>query len=706
MRTAQVAERVTGRTRFVDDLAVEGMLHGSFVRSPFPHARIAGVDISLALDHPAVRLVLTAADLARSAGIPRFGPLVTDQPVLADGKARYEGEPVALVVADSLSLAREAAARVVVDWEPLPAILTVEEAMAAAPLHDPDRRPAAQEPWRLGNVMGEWEFGWGSLGAAEKAAAHVVTETYSAPFAHHFAIETHGCICIPTDSGMRIISATQHPFILRRIMSQLLDLAPEDVVVEATPMGGSFGSKGYAKVEPAAAMAARRLGRPVKVVLSAEESFATAQREASVIHARTGFDSTGRIAFQDLAIDFLVGAYSDISPRVVAKSGLHALAAYHAPAARVRARGIFTTTPPTTAFRGFGSVHTAFAVEGQMERAARLLGHEPVALRLSNIRAKGARSAYDETPVDGDWQNLLRMAESHIREHPSPDADGVGVAFGVKTCIPATRSRARVRQRGDGSVVVEVGTSEIGQGTPALLATLAAEQLGVPVGRVHIVAGQTDSGSEDALTASSRSVVHMGNAVMAACRELVERRDAGSPDANGELVGDGEYTADADPDHPLGGPTPFYEAVATAVEIRVDRDTGLIDVLRTIHATDAGLVLDRDRAMGLDEGGLVMGLGLATSEALRHGDDGRLLNGSSLDYRIPTVWDRPSEMVSLFQENRDGPGPFGAKGLAEGGILAVAPALAAALREATGTDFAELPFSAERVWRAIHGQAR
>ena len=466
------------------------------------------------------------------------------------------------------------------------------------------------------------------------------------------------------------------------------------------PMGGSFGSKGYPKIEPAAALAARILGRPVKIVLSAEEAFATAQREASSIRARSGFSDDGRLVLQEMEIDFLVGAYADISPRVVSKSGLHALAPYHAPSARIRARGLYSTTPPTTAFRGFGAVHTAFALEGQMDRAASVLGIDPLELRLLNTRPKGARSAYEETPVDGDWAELLRMVDAELRPvQPRPDGVGYGIAMGVKTCIPATTSTARVRLRTDGTAVVEVGTTEMGQGTPATLAALVAAELDLDPSKVVVVATDTARVPDDTLTASSRSTVHMGNALVSACDQLRRMLRGGERPSAGEMVAEGTFTAESLDGHPLGGPTPFYEAVATGVEIAVDRETGEITVRRVVHATDAGKVLDRQRATGLDEGGIVMGLGLATSEHLIHAPDGRLLNGSSLDYRIPTVGDRPLEMISLFLENGDGPGPGGAKGLAEGGILAVGPALAAAVHDATGIFFNEIPITPERLWR-------
>ena len=706
MRAAQVSERVVGRTDFVDDVAVEGMLHGRFVRLAAAHARILRIDATVAARMPGVVRIFESDDFMVNGAAPRYGPIVRDQPVLASGTTRYEGEPVALVVAQTEAEAAEAARQVSVQFEALQPILTVDDAMDAPPLHDPAGRPPEQEAWKHTNVMGEWHFGWGDVDRGIAESAFTIEARYSTPFAHHFAIETHGCIGIPLAGGIRILSSAQHPFIHRRVIAEMLGVPIEAVQVISSPMGGSFGSKGYPKVEPAAALAAHLLQRPVKIALTAEEAFATAQREASVVTARTGFAADGRLLFQDMAIDFLVGAYADISPRVVSKSGLHALAPYHTPNARIRARGIFTTTPPTTAFRGFGAVHTAFALEGQMERAAAAMGRDPVDLRLQNMRAKGAPSAHREAPVDGDWPELLRIVAAGLgRDLPRPDGVGRGVAMGIKSCIPATSSTARVRLRHDGNAVVEVGTSEMGQGTTALVADLAAARLGVRQTSVAVVAGDTSNVPTDALTASSRSAVHMGNAVLAACDAVMTRLADGERAVPGQdLVCEGTFSAPTDDEHPLGGPTPFYEAVATGVEVRIDRETGLLTVDRVVHATDAGKVLDRQRAAGLDEGGLVMGLGLATSEQLIHAEDGRLLNGTSLDYRIPTIGDRPAHVVSLFQENGDGPGPSGSKGLAEGGILAIAPALAAAIHDATGVFFDELPITPERIWRALQAE--
>jgi CO/xanthine dehydrogenase Mo-binding subunit len=698
-------DAVVGERVFVDDLHPAGMLHGALVRVDVPRGWIRGIDTSAAERVHGVVRTFTAQDFARDGKIPRFGPIVRDQPVLATDQIRYQGEPVCLVVAESEPMARMAAELVRVTVEELPPIIDITGALSGDLLHDPENRPPEQTAWRDSNVMGEWRFEWGSVESGERASDRIVEHKYSAPFAHHFAIETYGVISSPDGDGVTVWSSTQHPFILRTLLSETLGIDEAAVRVRALPMGGSFGSKGYAKVEPVTALASILLGRAVKVALTAEETFATAQREASDISLRTGFTNDGHIVFQDMKADFLIGAYSDISPRVVCKSGLHALAPYRTPNARVLARGLFTNTPPTTAFRGFGAPHTVMALEGQMNAVASALDIDPLDIRLANLRQQGDPSAYRETPVDGDWRGLLRLVADKIGwRGPKEASIGRGIAFGVKTCIPATRSEARVRLSGN-SAVVEVGTTEMGQGTTSVLATLAANELGLPEDQVRVVAGDSARVPFDALTASSRSTVHMGNAVIQACRQLELQRGkvGGANNAATEVTGEGAFEAKADSGNPLGGPTPFYEAVATAVELSVDRETGLVKIERIVHATDAGTVLNPSRARGLDEGGILMGLGLTLSEQLLRSPDGRLRNGSSLDYRIPTIEDRPVRIDSLFQENRDGPGPGGAKGLAEGGILAVAPAVCAAIEDCMGVYIRDLPATPEKIWARARG---
>lgn len=726
-------QRLDGSLEFADDVSAIDVLHGAFVRLPEARAHLRSIEVAEAEGCPGVVRVFTAGDFGPE-GPPRFGPAVLDQPVLAHEQVRYFGEPVALVVAETRDQAVAAAARVRVDRDELPGWHTAAAAVQSPALHD-SSYPSLTHPDGP-NVMGRWDFGWGDLEAAERAATLVLDNAYSAPFAHHFSIETYSALGMPTGGGVTVWDTVQHPFQLRRVIAESLALPVSEVRVRAMPMGGSFGGKGYAKLGPVVAAFCRLLGRPLKITLSGEEAFLTGQREACEVRVRSGFDSAGRLLFQDVQADFLIGAYADISARVVSKSGLHALGPYRTPAARVVARGLYTTTPPTTAFRGFGAAHMVLAVEGQMDEAAECLGLDAVDLRLRNLKERGEPTVDLETPVDGDWPELVRMAASELgwSEPPAPGR-GRGLAFGMKSCVPATTSQAAVRLAHDGSVTAMVGTSEMGQGAVLTYAALIADCLGIDVSAVTVVMADTALVPFDALTASSRSLVHMGRALQAAVDDLVDQvrlhaSELGGVGADevavtsgtvkagdwegglaqlvqrifgpgqGELQGRGQFRAEPDADHVLGGATPFFEAVVTGVELSVDDETGLIDVHRIVHVTDAGRVLNRPRAIGLDEGGVVMGMGLALSEQLVY-EDGRLLNGSSLDYRIPTAPDAPRESVSLFLENADGPGPHGSKGLAEGGILAVAPALAAAIHQCTGARVRALPITAEKIWTAM-----
>lgn len=727
-------DRVTGALEFADDVTPPGAVHGAFVRLPEARTALGVIDATEALAMPGVLRVFTADDFGPD-GPPRFGPVVRDQPVLACGETRYCGEPVALVVANSRDRAVAAASRVRVEREELHGWHTAGDALAASPLHGGDY-PSLSDERDGNNIMGRWDFVRGDLTQAESAATLVLENRYTAPFAHHFMIETYSAVGIPDGDGVTVWDTVQHPFQLRRVIAEMLDLPISRVKVRAMPMGGSFGGKGYAKLGPVVAAFSRMLGRPLKITLSGEESFLTGQREACEASVRSGFDASGRLLFQQIDADFLVGAYADISTRVVSKSGLHACGPYRTPAAEVRARGIYTTTPPTTAFRGFGACHTAMVIEGQMDEAAHQLGIDPVELRLRNLKEKGEATVPNETAVDGDWPELVRIAADSLGwSEPAAPGRGRGLAFGMKSCVPATSSQAAVRLSSDGSITASVGTSEMGQGAVITYASLVADWLCVPVDQVELQMADTALVPFDALTASSRSLVHMGRALQDAVEDLKRMIAAHAADicgvapediaivdgtvkagdwqgsycdllsrvfgdGQGELTGRGQFRVAGDLDNPLGGRTPFFEAVVTAVELSVDEETGIVEVHRVVHVTDAGRVLNRPRAIGLDEGGVVMGLGLALSEQLVY-KSGRLLNGSSLDYRIPTVSDMPCESVSHFQENGDGPGPHGSKGLAEGGILAVAPAVASAIYDCTGIRLRDLPFTPEAIWTAM-----
>ena len=732
-------ERVTGRQQYVADIHLEDVLHVKLVALDVARARIDRIDVSAAMDVPGVRYVMTAADLPDP--MPRFGPQLRDRPVLAVGETKYHGEPVAAVAAETLDAAEDAARLVRVDFAALPAVHTVTAARAdGAPLvQDPALRP--DDPWADSNVLREHRYAWGDFEAAEREAAVIVEGSYRFPIVTQFAIEPHAFMAAPDGDGIRVWSAIQHPNWLQRVIADLVQLPLSKVRIIAPDPGGGFGGKQHAKYEPLVAFMALRLGRPVRLVLTLEETFQAVRRGAAEIRVRDGFSRDGTLVFRDIDADYLIGAYSDIADRTVAKGSYTSGGPYNASAVRIVARSVLSHTVPSTAFRGFGNPQQIWATESNMDEAARRLGMDPLELRLGNLARTGDPFIPGDTPVDGEWPQALRRAAELIDwGGPVPEGRGRGIAVGLKEGPTTGLSYSTVRLLADGSVVVYAGTSDMGQGARTIFAQIAAHELGAPVEWVTVVMGDTAVVPYDQQTSASRSSVLMGNAVLAACRDVqrklgamaarLEGADEGSISVDagvvslpagrrlpirdvlvrglgrlgGEVIGVGEMRKEAQPDHPLGGTAAFYEFNATAVEVEVDRETGDVTVCRHVTVSDVGKALHPGQVRGQDEGAAIMGLGHTLMEHYIYDDTGRLRNLGAIDYRIPTSMDLPLEMTSDVIENADGPGPYGAKGMSEGALLCVAPAVAAAVRDATGAVIRDLPLTPERVWRALQDE--
>ena len=729
-------DRVTGRQAYVADLRVEDALHVKLVTVDCARARIVGIDTREALAVPGVRLVFTAADLPQP--VPRFGPQARDRPVLATGETKYHGDPVAAVAAETRDAAEAGAAAVRVAYEELPAVTSLTAALAPdAPLvQDPALRP--DEPLAGSNVLHEHRYAWGDLAAAEADAEVVVEGTYTFPMVTQFAIEPHAFMAAPDGDGIAVWSSIQHPNWLQRVIASLLGLPLAKVRIFAPDPGGAFGGKQHAKYEPLLAFMALRLGRPVRLVLTLEETFQAVRRGASEVHVRSGFRRDGTLVFRDIAADYLIGAYADIADRTVAKGSYTSAGPYRVPAVRIVARSVLSHTVPSTAFRGFGNPQQIWAVESNMDQAARTLGIDPLDLRLANLAAHGEAFIPGDTPADGRWAESVELAARLIDwRTPAAPGRGRGIAVGLKSGPTTGLSYSIVRLLADGSVIVYAGTSDMGQGARTILAQIAAHELGAPVESVTVVMGDTAVVPYDQQTSASRSSVLMGNAVLLACRDIqaklrvlaarleqldesalvvdggtVTSADRQWPIADvlarglgrlgGELIGVGEMRKEAEPEHPLGGTAAFYEFNCTAVEVEVDRDTGDIVIARHVTVSDVGKAMNPLQVRGQDEGAAVMGLGHTLMEHYILDERGRVRNLGAIDYRIPTSMDLPVSMESAVIENGDGPGPYGAKGMSEGALLPIAPAVAAAVRDATGADIRELPLTPETVWRALH----
>jgi CO/xanthine dehydrogenase Mo-binding subunit len=730
-------ERVTGAQRYVADVHLDNALQVKLVHLGCARARIRSIDAIAAAAVDGVRSVMTAADLPQP--VPRYGPAYNDRPVLAVGETKFSGEPVAAVAAETLDAAVLAASLIRIDYEELPAVLTIDQALdPASPLvQDPSLR--GKDTLARTNILREWQFGWGDPAAA---ADCVIENDYTFPMVTHFAIEPHAFMAAPDPEGITIWSPIQHPYVLQRVVASALAWPVSRVRIISPDPGGGFGGKGWPKVEPLMAYLALRTGRPVRLVLTLEETFQAVRRTSARTHVRTGFDRDGRIVFQDIDADFLIGAYADIGVRVVSKASYAACGPYRTPHARIKARALLSHTTPSTAFRGFGTPQASWAVESQLNAGAAALGFDPLEIRRRNVPARGEAFIPNDTPADGDWAGALDRAAAEIRWfEPLPANRGRGISLGLKSSSTASASFAVVRLHFDGSASVLSGTSDMGQGARTVLKQVAAEELGMSPDRIAMVMGDTAVVPFDSSTSASRSTVFMGNAVVKACRDIksklrqmAARTFAVDDEAvvvaaghvkvgdrelsyeqllaahfgppRGEVIGVGEEANAYDPSHPLGGKPAFWELMCAAADVEVDPETGMVRLLNLVLVSDIGRALNPQQVEAQDEGAAVMGLGHTFMEQLLLDEHGRIRNLGALDYRIPTIQDAPGSFRSILIENGDGPGPFGAKGAGEGGILAVAAAAGAAVNQAAGVSLRDLPLTPERIWRAIREDHR
>ena len=726
-------ERVNGSQPFLADLDIAAMAHMKLVTLDVGRARIRGIDATGALAVPGVIDVVTAADLPQP--VPRFGPAYKDRPVIAVDETRYHGEPVAAVVAESKDIAAYAAGLVEVDYEPLPVVTSIDAALAKdAPLvQPPEFRPG--DPLAESNVLKDLHFGWGDVDAAK--ADLVIENTYTFPMVTHFAIEPHGFIVDAKEDQLKIWSPVQHPFLLQKIMAGLFDLPLSSVQVLAPDPGGGFGGKQMPKFEPLVAFASSRIGRPVRLVLTLEETFQAVRRAGAKVHVRSGFSKDGDLIFHDIRSDYLIGAYVDIAERVTSKGNYLACGPYRVPNARIHARPVLTHTTPSCAFRGFGTPQVNWAVEGQIDEAARRLGIDGLQIRLRNVADKGDEVVQGDQPADGHWlQSLQKAADLLGWDTPKPEGRGRGIAVGIKAGATTGLSNSTVRLLADGSILVFAGTSDMGQGARTIFAQLAADALGAPYDRVKVVMGDTSVVPFDLQTSASRSTVFMGTAITRACEDIhaqvieLAADTLGLPEEdiriedgrivlptgtepifdfvqknlgkwNGELIGNGRMRKPTVAEHPLGGTPAFFEFNCTAFEVEVDAATGEVIIHKHVTVGDVGKALNPLQVEMQDEGAAIMGLGHSLYEQILMDEDGRIRNLGAIDYRIVTTKDMPRSLRTGMIENEDGPGPKGSKGVSEGAILCTAPALGAAVADATGVFITDLPLTPERVWRAL-----
>jgi CO/xanthine dehydrogenase Mo-binding subunit len=745
VRRPDAVDKVTGRARYVTDLTQPGMLHAALLRSPHPHARIRSIDADAARAVPGVRAVVTSAELGWCD--PYFGPAFRDRPILAIGVARHEGEPVAAVLAEDDATAALGLEAIEVDYEPLPAVTTLEEALAAgAPLVHAAESPAGHfadlstlRPAPGTNVCHQFHLERGRGAGAFAEADLVVEDGYTFPRVQHYSMEPHAALAAwDEEGGLTVWASTQNPFSVRLELAKMFGVPLGRIRIVVPLLGGGFGGKTYAKLEPIAAALARIARRPVRLAISAQDAFRTVRRCDARVRVRLGLMRDGRLWAAECAADFDVGAYADIGPRIIQKGTYTATGPYRVPHAVLDSRAVYTNTTPGGAFRGFGVPQLAWAFESALDEAARRLDRDPVELRRQNLLGHGEEVAPGDTPVDGKFEESLSRAAEAIRWGQAGAATrGRGIAMMMKASIGPTVSEAIVRLHADGSATVLASTVEMGQGARAVLAQIAAEVLAVPYERVSVATPDTSVTPYDQTTSSSRSTAMTGKAVQEAAEdvraqllriaspllggaaEAIELDDGHAVGrgariayarlfeerfgmGGGELIGRG-VVAPGRTRAPLGGSTPFWEMAVGAALVHVDEETGAVVVDEYVSVADVGRCINPQQCEGQDEGAVMQGLGHTLLEEMAY-RGGQLMNGNLVDYRVPRAGDLPAHLRCLFVENGDGAGPFGAKGAGEGSLIPVSPAIGNALARLTSVRFRELPLTPERVWRALRAR--
>jgi len=735
-------DKVRGEARFADDLAFAGMLHGAVVRSPYPHAKILGIDRSPALDDPDVVCVVTHEDVP---GENVVHVVYDDQPALASTTVRYVGEPVALVAATSRRAAKRAAETVRVTYEELPVVSDPLAALAPdAPIVATD--PAAAEGG--GNLFNAMVLRKGDVERGFAEADVIVEAEYETGYQEHAYIEPQGAIAVPDELGsIAIYGSMQCPFYVQNAVAKVMGLPLSKVRVVQTATGGAFGGKEDVPslIGSLAALMARAARRPVKLVLDrGEDVLTTSKRHPSRVRYKTGAKSDGTLTSVDIDIILNAGAYQTLSSAVLWRSLCTAAGPYRIPNVKVDAKSVATNTVPNGAFRGFGSPQVILPHESQMDLIADRLGIDRAELRRRNLLRAGDRTSTDQVVADsvGALKTLERAAElakwderlervAAFNEENVDRRRGVGLAcviYGVGLGGKAPfldKAGATMKLEADGSIGVAVGTVEMGQGLTTVLLQLAAESLGVPIDRVHVAPVDTSRVPDSGPTVASRGTMMSGLAVLDAARKLRERID----DVARELRIPLEQVAERldeiasafwlrnrdpavegwtrtepvswDPGTGLGDVYPVYAYATHVAEVEIDSATGEATVVGYVAVHDSGRILNRSLAIGQVQGGAAQGIGFALMEEIPQ-RDGRLLVNGLTTYRLPTVWDVASETTVDFVEAEFPAGPFGAKGIGEVPLMAAHAAIARAVAHATGAPINRYPLDPPRVRALLH----
>ena len=739
--------KTTGSAMFGTDIALPGMLHGRLLRSPVPAGRIVKLDLSQVVAAPGVHGVSTAADVPDR----RSGLVLLDAPLFASDFVRYEGEPIAAVVAETRELANQALEFAVLEIEEIPSVTDIEAALApGAPLVHPDWESFDTSPgmtWpRSGNVVAESFADPEGVEEAFEKAAYVVEDRFEAGRQYQAYMEPRMAIAEFDGQRFTIHVAHQFPYNVRDRVAGALDLSPSQIRVIGHHIGGGFGAKLDTGLEPYAALLARQVGRPVRLANDRPEDLLTCQcRENAVIKIRTAVSKDGALLARDVEVLMDSGAHATDIP-FLTSIPMHVFGSlYRIGPVRIKTRAIYTNTAPTGAFRGVNGTHLYFALERHMDHIANELGLDRLKYRRSSLQSDGAQLPTGQVLDDA---GILSEAFDAI-ERKAPWAElGIGPnrGVGVAACMWLTNpmpGSVTLKLNSDGTLGVLTAATENGSGAIATgVRQIAAEEFGLSAEQVIVTMPDTDAAAFDAGSQGSRTTHIVGRAVheaavqvrarifetaaslLEAAVEDLELADGavivvGTPTtripladiaaaaqaAGGPISGSGSYTTPMPSVNPTCAsgllfpafPTPTYHV--HVAEVEVDPVTGGIRVLRYLVAQEVGRAINPQAIRGQIQGGVAQGLGYALWENLWI-DEGRYMQRTFEAYGLPLATDIP-EIEIVLLEHPDPAGPYGAKGVAEPPIIPVAAAIGNAVADAIGISINAVPITPERVLEAL-----
>lgn len=734
---------VTGKAKFTGDLKFPGMLYGYARRANIAAGRIKKIDCSDALTIPGVVTILLAKDIPGPNIIGILPPF--DQPLLASEEIRYEGESIALVIAKTKAVAKSAAAKIIIEIEPWDPILSVDKAL------EEDARKIHPQ----GNIIFSKKLIKGDVKKGFKEAEVIVENTYHTGFQEHAYLEPEAVCAVPMEhKRVTVYASCQSPFHLRTHISANLNVSASQVKVIHAHTGGSFGGKDdvAAEIGSLASIAAVKLGKPVMIAHDREESIIGSNlRHASRIYYKTGAKKDGTIVAREIKILLDGGAYASESPFVAMKALIHSAGPYNIPHVFVKSTAVYTNKTYCGAMRGFGVPQVTFASESQIDELAVALKIDPLELRYKNGLRPGDATATGQVfnQSVGLIETINKIKEKRKHPHLKGELNDSYWLYGTGfSCLLQGISNgaegidvvgASVQMSQDGSVLIGVGLTEMGQGSHTVFAQIVAEVLGISIDKVTVKQLDTDSVHDSGPTVASRSTTVGGMAVFKAAQEvkkslvkmaslmfkidekqvifkdnfaILKNNDSARIPLK-EVATAAYWTGfplmnlafskapEANYDHETyqGNIYIAYNFGTHMMDIRVDRFTGKVEVLRHIASHDVGKVINPLGVEGQVEGGSLMGFGYAHMEKIIY-QKGHIINANLADYAVPTTKDRiPTETISV--EDFNPTGPFGAKGIGEPPVSGAAAAFANAVADATGIRFRTLPITREDILKGI-----